>query len=97
MKEIQKGVQDIFRMDNSVPKKTITNGKHDNGDQFVNVRLLEYQEELSKKSVEILSLQEELQKSKDELGQVKLRNKKLCGILGAGESKLYIHNLLTIF
>jgi hypothetical protein len=92
LKEIQKGVQDIFRMDNSKPNN---GNSHDNAD-VVNVRLLEYQEVLLKKDLEIKHLQDDLEKYKAELTQVKLRNKKLCNILGSGEMREKAEILLEV-
>jgi len=80
LREIEKGVQNIFRSENKKGKQPIS-------DQEVNVRLLESQEVLTKKDEEIQRLNDELSKSKEELLAVKHRNKMLCGILASGEMK----------
>lgn len=56
-----------------VPEETITR--------------FQYIESLEKKDKEILGLKQEVKRLKEELLTVKSRNKKLCNILGQGESK----------
>lgn len=52
---------------------------------------IQFNETLEKKDKEIESLKEEVLKLKQELLTVKSRNKKLCSILGQGESKIYYY------
>lgn len=49
---------------------------------------LQFAEALERKDKEILALKQQITSLKEELLTVKSRNKKLCNILGQGESKL---------
>ncbi|GFU41491.1 g kinase-anchoring protein 1 [Nephila pilipes] len=59
-------------------------------------RFLQFQEELRKKDEEIILLNEKVKKLKEELKNVKSRNKKLYGILESGEMREKAEILLQI-
>lgn len=54
---------------------------------------LQFIDALEKKNEEIAALSEEIVNLKKELFAVKSRNKKLCSILGQGESKYYFFSI----
>jgi regulator of replication initiation timing len=59
------------------------------------ITIAQFEDTLEERNKEIRSLKEEVVKLKEELHNVKTRNKKLCNILALGESKHFI--LLLIF
>ncbi|XP_072167111.1 G kinase-anchoring protein 1-like [Diadema setosum] len=66
------------------------------------IRQVQYEDELEKKTAEISQLHEVIDKLKEELAQVKKRNKQLCFIIGQGEMKdkadvlLQVEDLTTV-
>jgi regulator of replication initiation timing len=51
------------------------------------ITIAQFEDSLEERNKEIRSLKEEIVKLKEELRNVKTRNKKLCNILALGESK----------
>ena len=60
------------------------------------INRIQFAEALEKKDKEINELKKEVSTLKEELLTVKSRNKKLCNILGQGESK-YVYFIFKIF
>jgi hypothetical protein len=58
------------------------------------ITIAQFEDTLEKRNKEIKSLKEEVVKLKEELHNVKTRNKKLCNILALGESKHIVFYLI---
>ena len=54
------------------------------------ITIAQFEDTLEKRNKEITFLKEEVVKLREELHNVKTRNKKLCNILALGESKIII-------
>lgn len=82
-KQVEKEAERIIRHEIKV-KDGESKGKRDKGEE---VRTLQYQEELRKRNNEVIEVKKELDKVRDELEIVKKRNRRLCKIIGSGESE----------
>lgn len=60
------------------------------------ITIAQFEDILEERDKEIRSLREEVVKLKEELDNVKTRNKELCSILALGESKHFILWLIFI-